>query len=41
MIEKHRNLRRTPAPHGHVPNWALLVFFACAAALAGLAPMLL
>jgi hypothetical protein len=36
MTDKHRH-RRVPAPHGHLPNWLLLVFFACAVAVAGLA----
>jgi hypothetical protein len=41
IIDKHRQPRRTHAPHGHVPNWLLLVFFVCAAAIAGLAPVLI
>ncbi|HJV62795.1 MAG TPA: hypothetical protein VJ743_17740 [Albitalea sp.] len=36
MTDKQRH-RRTHAPQGHVPNWLLFVFFACAVAVAGLA----
>jgi len=36
MTDKLRH-RPRPAPHGRLPNWLLFVFFACSAAVAGLA----
>jgi hypothetical protein len=35
MTDKHRR-RRQPAPHGVLPNWALLCVMACATVIAGL-----
>ena len=38
MTDKHRHRRtRAHAPHGHLPNWLLFVFFACAVGVASLA----
>jgi hypothetical protein len=36
MTDKHRH-RTPPAPHGQLSNRLLFVFFACSAAVAGLA----
>ena len=35
MTDKHRH-RTTPAPHGFLPNWVLVVLVTCAIAVAGL-----
>ncbi len=40
MIDKRRHRHRT-APHGYLPNWVLFVLFACAVAVAGLAPSII
>jgi hypothetical protein len=36
MTDKHRH-RTTRAPHGAIPNWALVVFATCAVLLTGFA----
>jgi hypothetical protein len=36
MTDKLRQ-RKAPAPHGFLPNWALVALVACAMALVGLA----
>jgi len=36
MTDKQRH-RPGPAPHGFLPNWALVVIVACAIAVVGLA----
>jgi hypothetical protein len=36
MIDKQRH-RHVRAPHGFLPNWALVVFAACAVLVTGLA----
>jgi hypothetical protein len=36
MTDKHRH-RHLGAPHGHAPNWVLMIVGACAVAIAVLA----
>jgi hypothetical protein len=40
MTDKHRH-RHTHAPHGHLPNWLLVVLLACAIVVSSLAPAII